>query len=120
MPRYFSILFNVIRLDYGSCANKNDGHGLSAGFIQFTTAAGSLRDVVFEYAKSTPTSPLVKYLPALNAANFTAGNLGLGVTTGLDGLCAEWGKAAGDANFQAAQVTVATWRQMPTLSLYWA
>ncbi|KAI8851421.1 hypothetical protein BC829DRAFT_125051 [Chytridium lagenaria] len=48
-------------LGFGYCGNWNDGQGISAGFIQFTTSSGSVLLVVQSYlrrtSRSNPPSP---------------------------------------------------------------
>ncbi|KAJ3110892.1 hypothetical protein HDU96_006169 [Phlyctochytrium bullatum] len=84
---------------YDLCSNINDGQGLTAGFMQFTTSSGSLLRVIEAYLPHATLSPapLASHLPALRHAA-TLGNqghtTGPGHTTGLDTLCDAWRDAA--------------------------
>ncbi|KAJ3097036.1 hypothetical protein HDU97_005325 [Phlyctochytrium planicorne] len=100
-------------LNFGICGNINDGQGISAGFIQFTTSSGSLKTVVDTYLGLTKLSnpPLARFGSSLNtAARMGNGGqvTGQGNVAGLDNLCAEWESAAKTDSeaFQTAQLKV--------------
>ncbi|KAJ3112427.1 hypothetical protein HDU96_004570 [Phlyctochytrium bullatum] len=102
---------NQIRSDL--CGNWNDGQGISAGFIQFTTSSGSALQVVRTYLKLTtrPNPPLASFIPALERAA-QVGNRGAvsgqGFMDGLWSFCSAWTEA--DRNdgpaFRRAQMQI--------------
>ncbi|ORY36887.1 lysozyme-like protein [Rhizoclosmatium globosum] len=98
-----------LNLDFGSCSTTNDGQGISAGFIQFTTCSGSAALVCREYQrlKSGPTF-CDTYLPSLDhAANSCqGGNWGQQTPAGLENFCYDWRTASTDTIFQQAQLNV--------------
>ncbi|KAJ3200199.1 hypothetical protein HDU67_002248 [Dinochytrium kinnereticum] len=100
---------------YEMCGNINDGQGISAGFIQFTTSSGSAYKVVDTYLSSTTKKdsnpPLANFVGSLEQAA-RAGNggqvNGYGNVNGLSGFCDAWRHAA-TTDFEAfkdAQVKV--------------
>ncbi|KAI8851416.1 lysozyme-like domain-containing protein [Chytridium lagenaria] len=100
-------------LGFNLCGNWNDGQGISAGFIQFTTSSGSALRVVQTYLQLTrrPNPPIASFLPALQRAA-QVGNQGAvwgqGFMTGLWGFCESWQEAnTNDAPaFQNAQLAI--------------
>ncbi|KAJ3094652.1 hypothetical protein HDU97_007731 [Phlyctochytrium planicorne] len=100
------------QLGFDNCGNWNDGQGISAGFIQFTTSSGAALAVVQTYLSVTSRSnpPIASFLGALQRAK-QAGNggrvSGQGFMDGLWGFCDAWQEAArNDAEaFQNAQMT---------------
>lgn len=86
------------RAQYGYVEDIADGRGYTAGIIGFTTGTGDLLDVVREYATRSPGNPLVRFIPALEAANGSDSHAGLG-----DTFVGAWKSAAEDPEFQAAQ-----------------
>ncbi|KAJ3097033.1 hypothetical protein HDU97_005322 [Phlyctochytrium planicorne] len=97
-------------LGFSICGNHMDGQGISAGFIQFTSASGSILWVLQAYLAITSQQnpPILLYIPALQALQ-KIGNQGQwsgpGHTEGLAGFCEAWQQAcATDATaFQQAQ-----------------
>ena len=83
---------------YAYIQNINDGRGETGGIIGFTSGTGDMLSVVQAYTQAEPNNALAKYLPALQADNGSGSTAGLGAAYEAD-----WGKAASDAAFQAAQ-----------------
>ncbi|KAJ3205489.1 hypothetical protein HDU67_008816 [Dinochytrium kinnereticum] len=102
-------------LGFDDCGNYNDGQGISAGFIQFTTSSGSALLVVQAYIKKTSLQnpPLKSFIPALQRAA-QSGNggrvSGQGHMDGLWSFCDAWKTAASEDAwaFQQAQIQVQT------------
>ncbi|KAI9365012.1 hypothetical protein DFJ73DRAFT_792554 [Zopfochytrium polystomum] len=98
------------KLNYASCGNHNDDHGLSCGIIQFTTRTGSVRDVIVRYLTGTTqkSPPLASFVPALT----TLATADSASEDGLTGFCSAWQDAAlHDASaFEPAQKYVAVSR----------
>ncbi|KAJ3097034.1 hypothetical protein HDU97_005323 [Phlyctochytrium planicorne] len=100
----------MVSLDFSFCGNNMDGQGISAGFIQFTSASGSILWVLQAYLAITSQQkpPILLYIPALQALQ-KIGNQGQwsgpGHTEGLSGFCEAWQQAcATEATaFQQAQ-----------------
>ncbi|KAI8848171.1 lysozyme-like domain-containing protein [Chytridium lagenaria] len=100
-------------LGFNLCGNWNDGQGISAGFIQFTTSSGSALRVVQSYLQLTrrPNPPLASFVTALQRAA-QVGNKGAvsgqGFMTGLSGFCDAWEEANKNdgAAFQNAQLAI--------------
>ncbi|KAJ3205873.1 hypothetical protein HDU67_008577 [Dinochytrium kinnereticum] len=100
-------------LGFNLCGNWNDGQGISAGFIQFTTSSGSLLSVVQAYLTMTRRTnpPIASFVGALQTAR-SVGNRGQvsgqGHMTGLWGLCDAWQEANNNdaAAFQSAQMKI--------------
>ncbi|KAJ3210078.1 hypothetical protein HDU67_005677 [Dinochytrium kinnereticum] len=81
--------------DFGACHNNNDGQGISAGFVQFTTSSGSALKVVEEY-KALGGDKFTSFEGSLQRAR-AAGSQGVtggGVTDGLENFCDSWKNAA--------------------------
>ncbi|KAI8846344.1 lysozyme-like domain-containing protein [Chytridium lagenaria] len=90
-------------LNYGACANINDGRGYSFGCVQFTTATSGLAVIrAYQNMVGGPT-PMDRYLPGLQNSNGKVQWSGWGVTDGLDGFCDTVRSLAGDYHFQRAQ-----------------
>ncbi|KAJ3131797.1 hypothetical protein HK100_005985 [Physocladia obscura] len=101
-------------LIYNSCEETPDSQGISAGFIQFTSCAGSILSVCNDYISAYPSATsffCIQFLPALQAANGASycGENGNSVTIdmskyGLGDFCSQWTNAANtDPNFNAIQ-----------------
>lgn len=75
-------------LQYGYVQNITDGRGLTAGRAGFTSGTGDLLLVVERYQQLRPGNRLVRFLPALRAANGSAS------TRGLSGFASVWQAAA--------------------------
>ncbi|KAJ3158084.1 hypothetical protein HK101_001403 [Irineochytrium annulatum] len=94
------------KLDFGSCANINDGNGYSAGFIQFTTGSGNAQTVVKNYIKDPSANQDIvgQFKGIMDAMNRASG----GNVDGLDAFCGLWSKAAKQdtACFSRAQIGV--------------
>ncbi|KAJ3205490.1 hypothetical protein HDU67_008817 [Dinochytrium kinnereticum] len=104
---------NVISLGFDICGNWNDGQGISAGFIQFTTSSGSALQVVLAYLTLTQRTnpPIASFVAALQTAR-SVGNQGQvsgqGFMSGLWGFCDAWREANTNdaAAFQGAQMKI--------------
>ncbi|KAJ1549031.1 hypothetical protein HK405_010942 [Cladochytrium tenue] len=96
-------------LQWGVCGTLADGHGYSAGIVQFTTGTGSAEAVIEDYwgrvGSNNEFSAYNATLEALAAAYQTSGEL-QGSTAGLDGFCDAWASAAAKSAFQTAQLDV--------------
>ncbi|KAJ3072671.1 hypothetical protein HDU98_003144 [Podochytrium sp. JEL0797] len=111
--------FEASGVNYTTCDVTNDGHGISAGFIQFTTCSGSIRRVCEEYIKNSQgTTFCNNYMtwnadqqtysgPLPEAAQNGCGTSGEVNSLGLGSFCADWYAAAPDWGFQSAQRAVA-------------
>ncbi|KAJ3097035.1 hypothetical protein HDU97_005324 [Phlyctochytrium planicorne] len=100
-------------LGFDTCGNWNDGQGISAGFIQFTTSSGSALQVVQTYLSYSKRSnpPIASFVGALQKAK-EVGNggqtWGQGYMDGLWGFCDAWQEAnTNDAEaFHSAQMKI--------------
>ncbi len=77
----------------------DDGRGITAGKVGFTTATGDLLVVVTEYTRRKPENSLVKFLPRLRElADEESDSI-----EGLNGFTKAWEIAARDAVFRTVQ-----------------
>ncbi|KAJ3024837.1 UNVERIFIED_CONTAM: hypothetical protein HDU68_007735 [Siphonaria sp. JEL0065] len=106
-------------LDFGVCSTTNDGQGISAGFIQFTTCQGAVMKVCEDYTVlvgNKTTTFCTKYLEkSVNQTkSILESAIGLGdcastgqvTPPGLESFCTEWQQAATIPLFQQAQLQV--------------
>jgi chitosanase len=89
-------------LRYGYIENIQDGRGYTAGRAGFCTATGDFYEVVKQYTAAKPTNVLATYLTRLKQL----ADSGSASTSGLNGIVADWGVAAQDADFRAVQDAV--------------
>jgi chitosanase len=94
---------DTTEFQYSYIENLHDGRGYTAGRVGFTSATGDLFDVVSEYLKVVPKSPLSKYLKTLE----TLAKNSDGSTKGLKGFPAAWKKANSDKKLRDVQDHVA-------------
>ena len=102
--------------NYEICTSLADGHGYSAGIIQFTTGAGSAILVIEKYTElelpnPTPFTPLNATLESLYSkikkSTANGGDQVVdGSLDGLGGFCDAWKSAATTKGFQKAQLQV--------------
>ncbi|KAJ3262746.1 hypothetical protein HDU77_000188 [Chytriomyces hyalinus] len=99
---------------YGACDTLDDGQGISAGYIQFTSCHGSLQKVYKLYCDQKSNDLCTSdYDSAISAAqgygNCGSSNSGKNQAPGLDGFCDAWKKQASDDSddFAKAQFLVA-------------
>jgi hypothetical protein len=98
--------------DYGICVSLADGHGYSAGLIQFTTGSGSAIRVIEEYTdlvypNPTPFTPLNSTLDQVMGKIKQNGEVLDGSTVdGLGGFCDAWGRSATTDSFKKAQLQI--------------
>ncbi|KAJ3414719.1 hypothetical protein HDV05_006156 [Chytridiales sp. JEL 0842] len=94
-------------LGFGECAITQDGQGVSAGFVQFTSSSGALLDVIRRYTRLQPQNSLSQYIPALEQAQ-RVGNqgrtTGTGYIQGFENICGPFRDAASDGSFRKAQL----------------
>jgi len=102
--RLISIFENsTMTLQYGYIEDIKDGRGYTAGRVGFCSATGDLLMVVERYTQDRPSNILAKYLPRLHELASHADPS----TAGIEGLKADWPKAAQDPAMRAAQDFVA-------------
>ena len=98
--------------NYGICTSLADGHGFSAGMIQFTTGSGSAIKVIEEYTElvfpnPTPFTPLNTSLEQVMGKIKQSGEVLDGSTTQtLGGFCDAWARSATTDSFKKAQLQV--------------
>lgn len=90
-------------LQYGYAENLHDGRGYTLGRAGFTTATGDALDVVETFTLRRPANPLAPFLPALRRLAAAESD----DVSALAGFDAAWRSLARDADFDAAQDTVA-------------
>ncbi|KAJ3024838.1 UNVERIFIED_CONTAM: hypothetical protein HDU68_007736 [Siphonaria sp. JEL0065] len=102
-----------LNLGFGTCTTTNDGQGISAGFIQFTTCQGAVYKVCQRYTELSPYSFCADYVrdgdaSILHKALHLYDCPGTGAYTpdGMWGFCDQWTAAAWDPLFQQAQLEV--------------
>ncbi|WP_370378084.1 chitosanase [Catenulispora sp. GAS73] len=83
---------------YASIEDISDGRGYTAGTAGFSSANGTLLDLVNLYTQRVPHNVLAAYLPALRAVNGSSSHLGLDPD-----FTSAWHTAALDPAFQRAQ-----------------
>ncbi|KAI8925133.1 lysozyme-like domain-containing protein [Entophlyctis helioformis] len=106
MRTQFTALIVAHRFQYDVCVQLDDGHGFSAGIIQFTTATGSAGQVIGRYsAKQYPNefTPMNATLTAIAKQRQTDAGL-VSSVAGLEGYCAAWIAASAKPAFRDAQL----------------
>ena len=102
-------------LQWGVCVTLADGHGYSAGIIQFTTGTGSVQQVIAAYNylsnpdnSQTPNNEFTPYNSILNsiASQAAASSSPVGSISGLDGFCDAWKRASQKKEMRQAQLQV--------------
>jgi chitosanase len=88
---------------YDPVTDLDDGRGYTCGKIGFTTSTTEVRDVVEEYLRRAPESPLARHLPRLRELAASRSD----DTTGLDRFPEDWAHAASDQAFREVQDAVA-------------
>ena len=89
---------STTEIQYGFIKDIGDGNGFTAGRAGFTSKTGDMLEVLIEYAKLKPDSPMVQYIESLTKVLNTA------ATAALSRLETDWALAAQtDARFREAQ-----------------
>jgi len=89
-----------LEFQYGYVEALDDGRGITAGRVGFTTGTGDAYEVVKRYAAAVPGNPLARFLPEL--ARLTTAEKKDDVSH-LKGFKRAWRQAAQDARFRAVQ-----------------
>lgn len=85
-------------IEYNVEGNASENRGYTAGIIGFTSKTSDMLALVKYYKQVSPGNVLEKYIPALEKADGTSSQTGLGTAFVND-----WKKAASDAKFREAQ-----------------
>ncbi|KAJ3236670.1 hypothetical protein HDU81_010529, partial [Chytriomyces hyalinus] len=108
---------------YGACDTLDDGQGISAGYLQFTSCHGSLQQVYKSYCDQNSNDLCTSdYDSAISASqgygNCDSSNSGKNQAPGLDGFCDAWKKQANDDTdaFAKAQFLVAKANYFDTIT----
>ncbi|KAI8622210.1 lysozyme-like domain-containing protein [Chytriomyces sp. MP71] len=94
---------------FGACNSTDDAQGISAGFIQFTTCAGTVRNVCNTFLDLHPNNFCSKYMDTLNS-EFNATHCHIKPATGFylldfnQTFCKDWASEADNPMFQEAQL----------------
>ncbi|TPX78607.1 chitosanase [Chytriomyces confervae] len=95
-------------LGFGACSVTDDGQGISAGFIQFTTCAGTILDVCNNFLSRQPENNFCsKYMSALvseKGADHCKLNTGQYSLPELDDFCMDWTATQHNELFEKAQL----------------
>ncbi|KAJ3224523.1 hypothetical protein HDU81_008485 [Chytriomyces hyalinus] len=95
-------------LGFGACSVTNDGQGISAGFIQFTTCAGTILDVCNNFLSRQPDNNFCsKYMVALESekgADHCKLNTGQYSLPELANFCTDWTANQHNELFEKAQL----------------
>lgn len=100
-------------LGFSACSTTNDGQGISAGFIQFTTCGGAARKVYSRYCEITNWGSSFCQANFMNAldnayhASYCSNTWGQYTPAGLENFCNHWQSAANnDEAFRRAQMEI--------------
>jgi chitosanase len=90
---------------YGEAHYNNDGRGITAGPVGFTTGTSDALVVVKGYSEVRPDNPLARYIEALEAIDEVTQATGIpnDSIVGLEGFEAAWRQAAEDPLFRQVQ-----------------
>ncbi|OAJ42470.1 hypothetical protein BDEG_25919 [Batrachochytrium dendrobatidis JEL423] len=98
---------------FDPCVQLSDGHGYSAGIVQFTTGTGSAEQVIQFYSDRVHPNEFTVMNATLEAITLQlkAGASGdasglVSSVAGLDGYCDAWSKASQRPEFRDAQIAM--------------
>ena len=95
--------------DFAVCTQLQDGHGYSAGIIQFTTGTGSAQAVIDEYTEQVNPNEFTAMkgvLEDIAAQTKSDPTQVVQSTVGLESFCSAWQDASKKKEFQDAQIKV--------------